>query len=226
MRPECLTVNEAAALLGLKPQIIWNGIHRNALPVDRLKSEDGRERVVIAKDDLLAWVAARERKVVQRAQRQHAREQKESRRQSRAPRDPSKPRPGTKARCHRHSSEWGELLKRTRENLGLSISEVGRRADTCQSYVSRMEGLGEIPRREKVLAITRALDADPNPFLVVCGYAPEETTQLAQLVQSLSALQPEEQNQALSLLRAWREAPESERRQWGHTNGERSLLAG
>jgi len=73
-----------------------------------------------------------------------------------------------------------------------------------------MEALGEVPRREKVLAVARALQADPNPFLVVCGYAPEETTQLVQLAQ----LEPEEQRLALALLRAWREAPESARRQW------------
>ena len=73
-----------------------------------------------------------------------------------------------------------------------------------------MEAFGEVPRREKVLAVARALGVDPNPFLVICGYAPEETEQLAQLVK----LQPEEQRLALALLSAWREAPESARRQW------------
>lgn len=211
MRSDCLTVNEAASLLGLKPQIVWNGIHRKALPVqpDRLVAADGRERVVVAREDLLAWMATRAEKLAQRDQKRQARTQPRPRR-PRPPRDPSQPRPGSKARCHHHSAEWAELLKKTRESQGLSISEVGRRAQTCQSYVSRMEALGEVPRREKVLAVSRALQVDPNPFLVACGYAPEETTQLAQLAQ----LEPEEQKLALVLLRAWREAPESARRQW------------
>lgn len=238
---DCLTIDEASELLGLPPQRLHNAIHQKLLPIEKRArvGEGRRERVLVSRADLLAWADAREAK---RARTQQAREEKqalqEQKRQARASRD-SKPGPGTNAGCQRHSAEWGELLKKTRERLHLTITEVGRRAQTCQSYISRMEGLGEIPRRDKVIAVAKALEADPNMFLLICGYAPEDSTQLAQLLHSLSLLAPVEQMQVmevtnvyvgcplpqrqefLDLVRWWRETPEAERGQWAGTHRSR-----
>jgi len=237
---DCLTIDEAAALLGLSPQIFHNAIFHKLLPVTKARVGEGkRERVLVSRADLLAWARARDEK---RARQQQARAEKEQKRQARAARKPNSG-PGTNAGCQRHSSEWGELLKETRERLRLTITEVGRRARTCQSYISRMEGLGEIPRRDKVIAVAHALEADPNIFLLICGYAPEDSTQLAKLLQSLSLLPPLEQMQVLEvtnvyvgcplpqrqdfleLVRWWHQAPEAERGQWANGRARRARQA-
>ena len=239
MGPDCLTIEEAAAYAGVPPHSIRSSIYTKALRIlpERVSNPTGigRKRVLIAKADLLAWMAEREQKqALQKVERERERSRAERRAAQRAAQDPARPRPGSKARCNRRLAEFGELLKRTREQLDLSISEVARRADTCQSYVSRMESLGEVPRREKVLAIAQALGVDPNPFLLVCGYAPEKDSHLGDLLAELTRLQPQEQALAwelaatyvrgsgpersslLSFVRWWRQAPESERRrQWG-----------
>lgn len=206
-----LTIDQVIALTGLSLTIIRNAIVRKALPLQphRLKQVGRKSKALIARADLEAWLAARE---VSQAQRQAISEQhrarleaREQRRQVRAARDPAL-RPGTKSRCGRRSQAWGELLRATRESRRWTITELGRRAQVCQSYVSRMEGLGEIPRRDKVLALALALEVDPDPFFFLCGYSPTEYTPVVQLTQSMLSLRPDEQTQAVELFRQWREA--------------------
>lgn len=219
MESDDLTIDEAAALTGVGLSVIKNAIARKLLAIQphRLKQAGRKSKALIAKGDLLAWLAARE---ASRAQRLELRELSRSlqdaraqRRQAREARDPAL-RPGTKSRCGRRSAAWGELLRSTRESRGLSITELGRRAEICQSYVSRMEGLGEIPRRDKVLALARVLGLDPEPFFLLCGYSATELTPVAQITQSLLSLlslPPDEQAQAAALFRQWGVAPETER---------------
>lgn len=202
--PDSLTIEEAAELTGLRPQLLHHAVYQKQLAVlpERLKPGD---RLLLARADVLAWTEARAEK---RARRERLRAEKEAlqekRREARATQGPG---PGTNAGCQRHSAEWAELLKKTREERQLTITEVGRRAQTCQSYISRMEALGEIPRRDKVLAVARALEADPNTFLLICGYAPEETTHLAQLLNSLAQLPPAEQMQMAEVTEVYVRCP-------------------
>lgn len=210
-----LTIDEAAALTGLGLSVIKNAIARKLLTLQphRLKQAGRKSKALISRSDLQAWLASREANQAERQEVQERsralREAREQRRQARPARDPAQ-RPGTNARCSRRSAAWGESLRAARERLCLTITELARRVDVCQSYVSRMEGLGEIPRRDKVLSLARALEVEPEPFFVLCGYA-TELTPVVQIAQSLLALPPDEQAQAAALFRQWREAPESVR---------------
>lgn len=211
--PDFLTIPEAATWVGLHPQSLHNAIYNGVLPVHRPSPGTGRRnRVLLLKADVQAWMDARaERRARQEQVRQERHIRNAEKRLAAATREPG---PGTNAGCQRHSVQWGELLRTTRERLSLTIAEVGRQAGICQSYVSRMESLGEIPRREKVVAIAGALQVEPSVLLVLCGYAPEPTTPLARLLHSLLTLPPGEQTQAAEVTEAYLQGSQRQRQEF------------
>jgi transcriptional regulator with XRE-family HTH domain len=76
-----------------------------------------------------------------------------------------------------------ELLAAHRKSLGISQSELARRAEVSPSYINRLErGDREPPSREVVLAIAEGLQLDPverDRLLLSSGYAREADRKLA-----------------------------------------------
>src|SRR5262245_46419867 len=65
----------------------------------------------------------------------------------------------------------GETIKRAREGLGVSIRELGRRANVSAAQLSRIEaGQVEQPSIDTLVAVARALDRNPKPLLIVSGH--------------------------------------------------------
>src|SRR5262245_56484314 len=62
----------------------------------------------------------------------------------------------------------GETIKRAREGLGVSIRELGRRANVSAAQLSRIEA-GQVaqPSIDTLVAVARALDRNPKPLLIV-----------------------------------------------------------
>ncbi|WP_346174530.1 helix-turn-helix transcriptional regulator [Streptomyces cuspidosporus] len=70
---------------------------------------------------------------------------------------PSRPR---SKRSTRLRFELGETVRERRADLGLSQSELGRRAGMTQSAVARFEGGGTVPTIPVLDRLARALDLD------------------------------------------------------------------
>ena len=79
-------------------------------------------------------------------------------------------------------NETGEFLKKRREELGLTQSEVATRAGISVSYLSTLErgqrhsitNAKLTPDRSKVVSIAKALQTDKDELLVMFGFAPEQ----------------------------------------------------
>jgi transcriptional regulator with XRE-family HTH domain len=69
----------------------------------------------------------------------------------------------------------GETIRRTREGLGLSIRELGRRAGVSAAQLSRIEA-GQVaqPSIDTLVAVARALDRNPKPLLIASGHIGRE----------------------------------------------------
>lgn len=69
----------------------------------------------------------------------------------------------------------GKTIRRSREGLGISIRELGRRAGVSAAQLSRIEaGLVERPSIDTLVAVARALDRNPRPLLIVSGHIGRE----------------------------------------------------
>jgi transcriptional regulator with XRE-family HTH domain len=74
---------------------------------------------------------------------------------------------------------FGEWLRRHRKQLGLTQPETAERAHVSTSYVSTIERgqphsiTGGVirPEPEKVIALAKAVEGDPDEALQLCGYA-------------------------------------------------------
>jgi transcriptional regulator with XRE-family HTH domain len=65
----------------------------------------------------------------------------------------------------------GEVVRAVREAVGMSARELARTADISHTQVSRLEA-GQVakPSREVLVGISRALDRNPQPLLIVAGH--------------------------------------------------------
>lgn len=68
-------------------------------------------------------------------------------------------------------SEFSQLVKRTREKVGISQETLASVAGVAPSYVAMIEsGLrGRLPGAEVVVKLARALDASPAEFMEAAG---------------------------------------------------------
>ena len=72
-------------------------------------------------------------------------------------------------------SDFGGLLRRTREKAGLSRQELGGRVGLDASHIFRIETGDRRPSRESALALADALGLDDqsiNEWLLAAGFAP------------------------------------------------------
>lgn len=75
------------------------------------------------------------------------------------------------------STDFGSLLKRHRQNAGLSQSSLAQQVQVDQSYINRLErGDREPPKRPLVAQLATAMtlsDADRQRLLLAAGHVPD-----------------------------------------------------
>ncbi len=69
---------------------------------------------------------------------------------------------------------WANYVKDKRKARGLTRRKLAELASIDPSYVTLIERDGYVPRKDKVLEIARAVEADLDHTLLVAGYAPEK----------------------------------------------------
>lgn len=69
---------------------------------------------------------------------------------------------------------WANYVKDQRKARGLTRRKLAELARIDPSYVTLIERDGYVPRKDKVLEIARAVEADLDHTLLVAGYAPEK----------------------------------------------------
>jgi len=69
---------------------------------------------------------------------------------------------------------WANYVKDKRKARGLTRRKLAELAGIDPSYVTLIERDGYVPRKDKVLEVARALEADLDHTLLVAGYAPEK----------------------------------------------------
>ncbi len=69
---------------------------------------------------------------------------------------------------------WANYVKDKRKARGLTRRKLAELASIDPSYVTLIERDGYVPRKDKVLEVARALEADVDHTLLVAGYAPEK----------------------------------------------------
>ena len=75
-----------------------------------------------------------------------------------------------------NNQEWAKYIKMQRKRQGLTLRCLADRAGVDPSYVTLIERDGYIPRRDKVLALAKALECDVDRTLLEAGYAPATIT--------------------------------------------------
>ncbi len=74
------------------------------------------------------------------------------------------------------SLQWANFVKMHRKRQGLTLRQLGHLAGIDGSYVTLIERDGVVPRKDKVLALARALGVNEDHMLLEAGYAPESIT--------------------------------------------------
>jgi transcriptional regulator with XRE-family HTH domain len=69
---------------------------------------------------------------------------------------------------------WANYVKDKRKARGLTRRKLAELAGIDPSYVTLIERDGYVPRKDKVLEVARALEAEVDHTLLVAGYAPEK----------------------------------------------------
>ena len=111
---------------------------------------------------------------------------------------------------------FGAWLRSHRTALKMLQSDVARRAGVSPSYVSTLEReqphtlTGEVitPDREKVVALARAVEGDPDEALKLCGYAPVTPDQSYDVLEGVTVhfqnwvdLTPDEREKIMGVIR-------------------------
>jgi transcriptional regulator with XRE-family HTH domain len=90
---------------------------------------------------------------------------------------------------------FGATVRTLRQQAGLSLNELARRADVDPAYIHRIESRRTqrppLPRRAVVLAIAAALDSSPgqtDQLLALAGHTPSVLLELGGWDQTLAAV--------------------------------------
>lgn len=120
------------------------------------------------------------------------------------------------------NQSWANYVKEKRKLKHLTRRKLAELAKIDPSYITLIERDGYVPRRDKVLEMSKALEVDPNQVLLMAGYAPEgigpkeflqkiESIKLEQsfqeemlkVLKEISALQPKEQKEVAKMITAY-----------------------
>lgn len=79
----------------------------------------------------------------------------------------------TNGRSKLRNPNWGAWLRAERKRAQVNRSQVAKAAGLDPGYITLLER-GYVPRRDKVLAVARALQSDETCALLAAGYAPAQ----------------------------------------------------
>lgn len=68
--------------------------------------------------------------------------------------------------------QWAKLFSALRQRNNMTGRQVAENAGIDPSYITRIEREGLIPRRDKVEALAKALNAEAEYLLLAAGYSP------------------------------------------------------
>ena len=93
-----------------------------------------------------------------------------------------------------HPADFGAWVRQHRKLLGLTQTDIAERAGVSPSYISTIErrqphtvtGVPIKPERDKVMAIAKAVGGSPSEALVMCGYLPEDTSEIPEAIRIIS----------------------------------------
>ena len=69
---------------------------------------------------------------------------------------------------------WANYVRDRRKACQMTRRKLAELAKIDPSYVTLIERDGYVPRKDKVLEIARAIQADADHTLLVAGYAPDQ----------------------------------------------------
>ena len=72
-------------------------------------------------------------------------------------------------------NEFGNRLRKLREQKKMTLRYLAERADLSYSFIASLEKGRYNPSRESICALATALDADRNELLILAGYLPNES---------------------------------------------------
>lgn len=112
---------------------------------------------------------------------------------------------------------WANYVRDKRKAKHLTRRKLAELAKIDPSYVTLIERDGYVPRKDKVLELARALEADIDHTLLVAGYAPEKVS-LKDLLERLDTLHAEKSmdRELRSALREVIHLPKDEQKKLGH----------
>lgn len=87
-----------------------------------------------------------------------------------------------------HNQLWSALVVALRQKNKLTARQVAETAGIDPSYVTKIEREGLVPRRDKVEALAKALNAEADGLLIAAGYAPKSLSQRSLDCASLNEL--------------------------------------
>lgn len=107
-------------------------------------------------------------------------------------------------------SKFGDWLRERRTELKMLQSDVARRAGVSTSYISTLErgqkhsitGAELRPEPNKVIAISKAISADPDEALRLNGYLPQGSNDQEGLFSGYDELPPDRKQLARRQIRA------------------------
>jgi len=112
---------------------------------------------------------------------------------------------------------WANYVRDKRKAKHLTRRKLAELAKIDPSYVTLIERDGYVPRKDKVLELARALEADVDHTLLVAGYAPERVS-LKDLLERLETLHAEKamDRELRTALREVIHLPKDEQKRLGH----------
>lgn len=115
------------------------------------------------------------------------------------------------------NESWANYIKDKRKARHLTRRKLAELAKIDPSYVTLIERDGYVPRKDKVLELARALEADVDHTLLVAGYAPEKIS-LKDLLERLDTLHAEKSmdRELRTALREVIHLPKDEQKKLGH----------
>lgn len=93
-----------------------------------------------------------------------------------------------------HPGDFGSWVRSHRKKLGLTQTEIAHKAGVSPSYISTLErrqphtvtGVPVTPERDKVLSIAKAVGGSADEALVLCGYMPENPSEIPEAIRIIS----------------------------------------
>ena len=91
-----------------------------------------------------------------------------------------------------------KFLESKMTEKGLSLRELGRRADIAASYLSHLKSFkNNIPSNEKLYKIAEVLEIDPSEILIEAGRAPEDDLDMLIMMRAFGKIEDQKTRESV-----------------------------